>query len=182
MIDMAHYENKIPSEQKRPKVCFDEWNMWLPRRAPGSKGAEENYTLSDALGVGVWLNVFVRKSKDVDMACIAQSVNVLSPLMTSKDGITKQTTWWPYELFCKYMRGSLIAVHVGCEFYEGPTKPVWLRTVKETPFIDISATVDDKSFVNMCVINLHLEKDFETAIGGVEGEVQAFTVTGTNVM
>ncbi len=180
VIDVAHYENKITAKQRRPKVCFDEWNVWLPRRAPGSKGAEEQYNLSDALAVGVWLNVLVRKSKDLGMANIAQSVNVLSPLMTSKDGIAKQTTWWPYELFCKYMKGSLIPVHVGCEFYEGTTKPVWVRTVKQTPFIDVSATVDGEGFVSLCVINSHLEKDFETEIGGVAGEVQVYTVTGDN--
>jgi alpha-N-arabinofuranosidase len=114
------------------------------------------------------------------MANIAQSVNVLSPLMTSKTGITKQTTWWPYELFCKYMKGDLIAVHVGCEFYDGTTKPVWLRSVKETPMIDVAATIDDEGMVSMCVINRHLERTFETEIGGVVGEVQVFTVTGEN--
>ena len=180
LIDMAHYEKRIPAEQKRPKICFDEWNVWLPSRAPGFQGAEEKYTLSDALAVGVWLNVLVRKSKDVDMANIAQSVNVLSPLMTTKDGIIKQTTWWPYELFCKYMRGSLIAVQVGCEFYDGTTKPVWVRTVKETPLIDASATIDAEGYVSLCIVNMHLEKSFECDVGGVGGEVQAFTVTGEN--
>ena len=41
------------------------------------------YTLSDALAVGVWLNVFVRQSKYIGMANIAQSVNVIAPLMTT---------------------------------------------------------------------------------------------------
>ena len=181
MIDAAHYENAISADQKRPKVCFDEWNVWDPSRAPGSQGAEENYTLSDALAVGVYLNVLVRKSKHLGMANFAQTVNVISPLMTSKEGITKQTTWWPYELFCKYMRGSLIPVHVGCEFYEGRTKPEWVRTVKETPFVDISATIDDEGYVGLCVINLHLEREYETEIGGVDGEVKVYTVTGHDV-
>ena len=59
-IDLCYYENKIPATQKRPTICFDEWNVWWPQRAPGTKGAEESYTLSDALAVGVWLNMFVR--------------------------------------------------------------------------------------------------------------------------
>ncbi|KAK5046626.1 hypothetical protein LTR84_007387 [Exophiala bonariae] len=182
LIDLAFIENKIPPEQKRPGIAFDEWNVWDPKRAPGSKGGEENYTLSDALGVAVWLNVFVRKSKDVEMACIAQSVNVLSPLMTNQKGITKQTTWWPYELFCKYMKGHTIAVHVASAAYEGPTKPAWVRAVKETPFLDVSATLDDEGWVNVVVVNLHLESDMETSIGGVkEGStVKVYTVTGSN--
>jgi hypothetical protein len=77
--------------------------------APGEKGAEEHYDLSDALGtygfafqfflrgvadagtllshsmlpneaVALWLNAFVRKADVVKIACIAQSVNVISPV------------------------------------------------------------------------------------------------------
>jgi alpha-L-arabinofuranosidase len=53
--------------------------VWDPERAPGEQGAEELYTLSDALAVAVWLNVFVRQSRHLGMANIAQSVNVISP-------------------------------------------------------------------------------------------------------
>lgn len=181
LIDIAYYEAKIPATQPRPLICFDEWNVWMPARAIGSAGAEENYTLSDALAVGVWLNIFVRKSAEVGMANIAQSVNVLSPLMTKKDGsgIIKQTTWAPYELFCKYMKGHLIAVHVACEEYTGKTKFAFTRVTKKTPYLDVSATYDgEEGVVNLCVVNMHAERDFEVAVGGVGKKVQVFEVNG----
>lgn len=182
LIDLAFYENKIPPQQKRPTICFDEWNVWLPTRAVGSKGAEETYTLSDALAVGVWLNVLVRKSKDVAMANLAQSVNVISPLMTTHDGIVKQTTWWPYELFCKFMKGHQIAVHVECEQYTGPTRPEWVRAVKDTPWLDVSATVDEAGWVNVCVVNIHAENDLRTDFSGIKGStVEVYTVTGASL-
>ena len=186
LIDLCFYDSRIPSTEPRPKVCFDEWNVWLPSRAPGVLGAEENYTLSDALAVGVWLNVLVRKSADLGMANIAQSVNVLSPLMTSKEGITKQTIWWPYELFCKYMKGDLIAVHLACELYDGPAEMAeewgrsdFVRAIgRKTAWLDVSATRDDEGMVSVCVVNMHLEKDMDTEMEGVTGEVQVFTVKG----
>ena len=184
LIDLARIENKIPVDQPRPTICFDEWNIWSPRRAPGSQGAEEKYTLSDALAVGVWLNVFVRKSKDVGMACLAQSVNVISALMTNKDGITKQTTWWPYELFCRYMKGWTIACHVACTEYQGPTNPEWIRGTKETPWLDVSAAVDEDGWVAMCVVNMHREDSIYTRVHGLEKSksgVQVFTVTGSGI-
>lgn len=180
LIDLAIYENKIPASQKRPKICFDEWNVWWSKRAPGWLGGEEKYTLSDALAVAVWLNVFIRKSADVEMANIAQSVNVISPLMTSQDSIIKQTSWYPYELFCRYMSGSLISVHLACEEYDGPTKLEFTRATKKTPWLDVSATYDGE-YVNLSVVNVHEEKEFETSIGGVQGEVTTFLVTGDNV-
>ena len=182
LIDLTRIENGVPADQPRPTICFDEWNVWDPIRAEGSKGAEESYTLSDALAVAVYLNVFVRKSKDVGMACIAQSVNVISPLMTSKDGITKQTTWWPLMLFSKFMRGWTIGTHVSCSVYDGETSPQWVRSVKDMPWLDVSATLGEDGYVNAAVVNIHGDRDIESKIEGVTGETAVFTVTAGDVM
>ncbi|PCG91035.1 Glycoside hydrolase, superfamily [Penicillium occitanis (nom. inval.)] len=181
LIDLARIENGVGPDEPRPTLCFDEWNVWDPMRAEGRFGAEETYTLSDALAVGVFLNVFIRKSRDLGMACIAQSVNVISPLMTSPTGITKQTTWWPLLLFSKYMRGWTIAAHVACGSYNGDTSPAWLRSVKDTPWLDVSAVLSDDGFVNLVTINVHEQKDFEVKVEGAKGPVNVFTVTGADV-
>lgn len=181
LIDLARVENQVPPEQLRPTICFDEWNVWDPIRAEGSLGAEESYTLSDALAVAVWLNVFVRKSKDVGMACLAQTVNVISPLMTTKEGITKQTTWWPLWLFSRFMRGWTIGSHVSSGTYEGETTPKWIRGAVQTPWLDVSASLGEDGFVNVAVVNIHEEKDLESRVEGAKGEVEVFTVTGADV-
>ncbi|KAI5458262.1 family 51 glycoside hydrolase [Mariannaea sp. PMI_226] len=181
LIDLARIENKVPHTVRRQKICFDEWNVWDPVRAPGEQGAEEKYTLSDALAVAVWLNVFVRQSQHMGMANIAQSVNVISPLMTSKDGIMKQPTWWPLLLFSKYMRGETIALNVRSGEYEGPTEPAWIRGTIETPWLDASAALKD-GVVSLAVVNIHEEKDLETELRGIAGkEVEVYSVSGDNV-
>lgn len=182
LIDLARIENNVPASQPRPTICFDEWNVWDPIRAEGSRGAEESYTLSDALAVAIWLNVFIRKSRDVGMACIAQSVNVISPLMTTPEGIVKQTTWWPLYLFSRFMRGWTVSAHVACGTYEGETAPKWLRAAEvATPWLDVSASVGEDGFANLVVVNIHEERGFETKVEGVIGEVEVFTVTGEGV-
>jgi len=185
LIDLACAENKVPAGQERPSICFDEWNVWDPKRAVGSKGAEERYTLSDALAVGVWLNVFVRQSAKVGMACIAQSVNVISPLMTTTDGVVKQTSWFVYELFCRFVKGWRVDFAVGCETYEGSTKPEWLKDARGTKmgWLDVSAAVDEQGWCVVCVVNLHKEENIVTKIGGVEKgeEVEVYEVNGDNV-
>jgi alpha-N-arabinofuranosidase len=182
LIDLARIENGVPETVPKPTICFDEWNVWDPVRAPGEQGAEEKYTLSDALAVSVFLNAFIRQAKDVGMANIAQSVNVISPLMTTKDGLLKQTIWWPLWLFSKYMRGSTVQVNVKSPEYVGRTNPKWIRGTIETPYLDVSAAVGEDGYVNLAVTNVSEEKDFETEVAGVkEGEVQVFTVGGDNV-
>ncbi|KAG6005996.1 hypothetical protein E4U21_007489 [Claviceps maximensis] len=183
LIDLARIENGVPPTVPRQRICFDEWNVWDPQRAPGEEGGEERYNLSDALAVAAWLNVFVRQSKHVGMANIAQSVNVISPLMTTKDGIYKQTTWWPLLLFSKYMRGSTVAVSVCSGEYAGETKPAWIRGTIATPWLDVSAALDDSGVLNLAVINIHEDKDFSTDLFGIppgEKHVDVYTVNGAN--
>ncbi|KAG5994499.1 hypothetical protein E4U43_003218, partial [Claviceps pusilla] len=182
LIDLARIENGVPPTARRQRICFDEWNVWDPERAPGEEGGEERYNLSDALAVAAWLNVFVRQSKHVGMANIAQSVNVISPLMTTKNKIYKQTTWWPLLLFSKYMRGSTVAVNVCSGEYMGETKPAWIRGTIPTPWLDVSAALDDSGVLNLAVVNIHEEKDFVTDLPGIPGErdVEVYTVNGAN--
>ncbi|USP75437.1 putative alpha-L-arabinofuranosidase C [Curvularia clavata] len=182
LIDLARIENKVPETVPRQTICFDEWNVWDPVRAPGEQGAEEKYTLSDALAVANFLNGFVRQAKDMGMATVAQSVNVISPLMTTKEGLVKQTTWWPLLLFSKYMRGHTIALNVRTPEYTGRTNPTWIRGTIETPYLDCSATLSDDGFVNLAVTNVHETSDFEVEIPGLKADkVEVHTVTGDGV-
>jgi len=174
-----------PTDRNSPqtKICFDEWNVWDPVRAPGEEGAEELYTLSDVLAVAVWLNVFVRQSKYVGMANIAQSVNVISPLMTTADGIVKQATWWPLLLFSRYMRGWTVGCHVRCGAYDGPTQPEWLQGVLEqgASWLDVSTAVDDEGVVSCVVVNISAEEEFEVELKGLGTDVDVFEVTGADI-
>jgi len=183
LIDLARIENKVPPSNPRQKICFDEWNVWDPVRAPGWLGAEEQYTLSDALAVANWLNVLIRQSKNIGMATIAQSVNVIAPLMTTKTGLMKQATWWPLLLFSKYMRGSTVACHVQSGEYDGPTQPEWIRGTIETPWLEVSAAVNDEGVVSLVVVNIHDTKDFATKVEGITpgAKVDVYTVTGESL-
>lgn len=131
------------------------------------------------LAVAVWLNVFIRQSRHLGMATIAQSVNVISPLMTTETGVVKQTTYWPLLLFSRYMRGRTLATNVRTPVYRGETMPKWLASTVDLPILDVSAALSEDGYVNLAVANISESRDFETAIGGLEeGGVQVFTVGG----
>jgi alpha-N-arabinofuranosidase len=182
LIDLARIENRVPASVPRQTICFDEWNVWDPVRAPGEQGAEEKYTLSDALAVSVFLNGFIRQAASMGMANIAQSVNVISPLLTNKDGLVKQTIWWPYELFSKFMRGHAIALNVRSPEYTGRTNPEWIRATIETPFLDCSATIGDDGYVTLAVVNIDETKGYSVKLEGVaKSEVDVYTVGGKDI-
>ncbi|KAL2886985.1 glycoside hydrolase family 51 protein [Ceratocystis lukuohia] len=172
LIDLARIENNVPPTVPRATICFDEWNVWDPVRAPGEQGGEEAYTLSDALAVAVWLNVFIRQARHIGMANIAQSVNVISPLMTTPTGLDKQPSWWPLLLFSKYMRGSTVAVNLRCGAYDGPTEPAWIQTTMDMPWLDVSAAKNDDGTMNLAVVNIHETKALSVALSGIEKNVE----------
>jgi hypothetical protein len=37
LIDLARIENGVPLDKPKQKICFDEWNVWDPIKAPGSQ-------------------------------------------------------------------------------------------------------------------------------------------------
>ncbi|KAJ5937540.1 hypothetical protein N7454_003882 [Penicillium verhagenii] len=187
LIDLARTEmnyetfphfSTTPKTRHRPKISFDEWNIWNPVRAPGDKGAEELYDVSDMTAVSLWLNVFVRQAQHIGMATIAQSVNVIAPLMTNDQGVIKQTTYWPLLLFSKYMRGQTLAVHVRSPTYKGRTAPEWLASTTDIPVLDVSAALSDDDYINLAVVNISDSESLDTSLPFIESEVQVFRVGG----
>ncbi|KAJ7473915.1 glycoside hydrolase family 51 protein [Mycena galericulata] len=174
LIELAKIEGNLT---KDITVCFDEWNVWDPVRAPGEKGAEEHYDLSDALAVASWLNVFVRKADIVKIACIAQSVNVISPIITSPTGLFKQTTYYPLQLFATLMQGTALSLHVSADgpedAYTGPTVPPFVASLtahtppaaRLTKWIDASGVLSpDGTQIRVALVNRHQSAPFTIPI------------------
>jgi alpha-N-arabinofuranosidase len=107
--------------RKTMMISFDEWNVWYHSResdkellrdnpwqaAPSI--TEEAYTVADAIAVGSMILTLLQHADRVRIACIAQVVNALAPLMTETGGrMWKQTTWYPFEHASRFGRGELI--------------------------------------------------------------------------
>ncbi|KAH9836375.1 glycoside hydrolase [Rhodofomes roseus] len=124
-------------------IAFDEYGVWDETVGTPENGLEQFYNLADALAMASWLNVFVRQADIVEMACIAQSVNVISPLITSPTGLFRQTIYWPLYLFSRYMRGGVsIRVSLLSPTFAGETLPQWVSSVKGQPKdLDASAVL-----------------------------------------
>ncbi len=104
--------------KKDINLSFDEWNVWFHSNANDNDTMEnhpwqvapslleDRYTFEDALLVGLMLITLIRHSDRVKMACLAQLVNVIAPIMTEKDGAAwKQTIFYPFLHASRYGRG-----------------------------------------------------------------------------
>jgi alpha-N-arabinofuranosidase len=122
-------------------LSWDEWNVWYKDQTMqgGWQEAphliEEVYNLEDALVVAQWLNVFLRRCDVLKMACLAQLVNVIAPILTRPDGILRQSIFYPFALFSRYASGDSLDLLV-----QAPTYAT--RMFGEQPLIDAAASYD----------------------------------------
>ena len=141
-------------------IAYDEWNVWY--RAQNDKHLEEVYNFEDALAMGMFFNTFFRHADVVKMANLAQMVNVIAPMMTNKQSLFLQPTYFPVAEYSK-QRGN-IALDT---FVSAPTYTVG-RT--EVPYLDVSTTYNAGTrtlFVN--VLNRSKSQDIATRVESQEG-------------
>jgi alpha-N-arabinofuranosidase len=113
---------------------------------------EEVYDLQDALLVGGLINSLIRNADRVKIACLAQLVNVIAPLMTNADGMFRQTIYYPYSWALRYAKGDVLNLLVESASYTVPG----LDTV---PYVDVSGTLDSVGgTATVFVLNRDLSK------------------------
>jgi alpha-N-arabinofuranosidase len=158
-------------------IAYDEWNVWY--RAHEKEALEEVYNFEDALAMGMFFNAFFRHADIVQIANLAQMVNVIAPIMTNKTGLFLQTTYFPLVEYGKQRGNTSLQT-----WQSGPTYTV--DTQYQIPYLDVSSTYDPKSrqvFVNV----LNRSKDravsgrIESQTSGIGPEVAVWELNNPDL-
>ena len=146
---------------KKLWLSFDEWNVWYRantgdavdgKRQEAPHLLEEVYNLEDALLVGGLLNSLIRNSDRVKIACLAQLVNVIAPIMTNANGLFRQTILYPYSWALQFARGAALKLLVESPEYEVPG-------MDHVPYVDVAATYNAESKeISVFALNRDLSK------------------------
>jgi alpha-N-arabinofuranosidase len=160
----------VRGHKRSPKklwLSFDEWNVWYrERRGDAVNGKrteaphllEEIYNFEDALLVGGLLNTLIRNCDRVKIACLAQLINVIAPIMTNADGLFRQTIYYPYSWALQFARGAALNVVVESSTYE-------VKGMDQVPHLDATATHNaaDGS-VALFILNRDLQKAHDVEV------------------
>ena len=162
--DVAAVSDLVRTRKHSPKrlwLSFDEWNVWYRARSGDAVNGnrqsaphllEEIYDLGDALLVGGLLNSLIRKADRVKLACLAQLVNVIAPIMTNANGLFRQTIYYPYSWALQFARGTALELLVDSPQYD-------VAGVGATPLIDVAGTVNAKDgTLSLFILNRDLAK------------------------
>ena len=143
-------------------LSFDEWNVWyhsneqdqkLQRWTRAPHQLEDVYDFQDALLVGSMLITLLRHADRVKIACLAQLVNVIAPIMTSDTSCWRQTIYYPYWLTGKYGQGVVLQTQVDSPTYQN-------KKYGTVPFIDcVTVYNDDDDELVIFAVNKDLKED-----------------------
>ncbi|HKW17817.1 MAG TPA: alpha-N-arabinofuranosidase [Terriglobales bacterium] len=153
----------VRGHKRSPKqlwLSFDEWNVWYRERSGDAVDGhrkeaphllEEIYNLEDALLVGGLIITLLRHADRIKIACLAQLVNVIAPIMTNANGLFQQTIYYPYSWALQYAKGNVLEVMVQSPTYQVPE-------MDPVPYIDAAATVDANGQTSVFILNRDLSK------------------------
>lgn len=170
-LDMDHFIKTIISTcdyikaKKRSKktmnLSFDEWNVWFHSNEADKQiepwsiappQLEDIYNFEDALLVGSMLMTMLKHADRVKMACMAQLVNVIAPIMTNNNGgAWKQTIFYPYQHVSLYGRGIALQPVISSPKYDS-------KEFTDVPYLDsIAVHNPEKEELTIFALNRSLE-------------------------
>ncbi len=167
--------------QKRVGLMVDEWGTWYDREPGRDMGAlYQQNTLRDAVVAGINLNIFNRHADRVQMANIAQMVNVLQAMiLTDKEKMILTPTYYVFKMYKVHQGATLIPVDL--------TAPEYKVDQASAPALSASASRDKEGRLHLSIVNLDPNSSAEISttfsgatIKSVTGEV--LTASRMNAM
>ena len=170
VIAICDYIKAKKRSKKTINLSFDEWNVWFHSNENDKKiepwtiappQLEDIYTMEDALLVGSMLITLIKNADRVKIACLAQLVNVIAPIMTENGGEAwRQTIYYPFMHASLYGRGYALNPVVKSPLYD-------CKEFTDVPVLDAVATVNEEE-EEICIFavnrdlsdSLKLEVDF----------------------
>ncbi|MFW5992049.1 MAG: alpha-N-arabinofuranosidase [Halanaerobiaceae bacterium] len=165
VISICDYIKAQKGSDKTINLSFDEWNVWFHSDEADTKlepwqvappQLEDIYTFEDALVVGLFLITLLKHADRVKIACLAQLVNVIAPIMTEKGGgAWKQTIFYPFLHASLYGRGDVLSPVISSPVYDS-------KDYKDVNILDAVGVInEDKGELTVFVVNREQEDKLE---------------------
>jgi len=175
VISTCDYLKAKKRSKKQINLSFDEWNVWYHAFDDNAKQKpwqiapafnEDIYNFEDALLVGCMLISLLKHADRVKIACLAQLVNVIAPIMTvNGGGIWRQTIHYPFMHASIYGRGTVLNCVVDSPKYDS-------KDFTDVPLLDTIAVMsEDEKEITIFAVNRD-QKDsllLEANLGQMEG-------------
>ncbi len=120
------------------KIALDEWNLWLAPPEDAETMHRLRYTLRDALYVAGMLNVFHRQCRMLQIANLAQLVNVLPLIVTNETQAYATPIYYPFLMY-RQMEPIALETEVSTPTFKSEALGN-IEAIQKAPYIDVTAT------------------------------------------
>ena len=145
-------------------IACTEWNV-SPRDGMMGNHPEYNpfrptYHLRDALAVASFINIMQRHCREVRLATVAQSINVVGLIMVNQEGVWREPVYWPLWMQVHHSGPIALDAWLECETFDEPG-----RNLSGMPYLDCSATLDpQRGKLYLSMVNRHREDAIEIKV------------------
>jgi alpha-N-arabinofuranosidase len=140
--------------ERKVGIVMDEWGTWYdvePGTNPGF--LYQQNSLRDALVAGIHFNIFNNHAERVQMANIAQTINVLqSVILTEGPKMVLTPTYHAFDMYKVHHDAVKIPLYVESETAQG------------SPLISASASIDDKNRIHLSLTNIDPVNEQKVAV------------------
>ncbi len=165
VIATCDYVKAKKRSKKTINLSLDEWNVWFHSNEADKKiepwsiaphQLEDLYNFEDALLVGGLLITMLKHADRLKMACLAQLVNVIAPIMTENEGASwKQTIFYPFMHVSNYGRGYVIKPVISSPLYD-------TKDFTDVPALEsIAVSNEEKDELTIFALNRDLNDNLE---------------------
>ncbi|GHV93584.1 intracellular exo-alpha-(1-_5)-L-arabinofuranosidase 1 [Spirochaetia bacterium] len=166
---ICDYVKAKKQSRKQVYLSFDEWNVWFHSRNQDEKiekwieappRLEDIYTMEDALVVGCMLITLLKNADRVKVACLAQLVNVIAPIMTEIGGTAwRQSIFYPFMQASVYGRGTVLRCPASSEKYDS-------KEYTDVPYLETVAVHNgEKKELVIFAVNRNLKESLDLEAG-----------------
>jgi alpha-N-arabinofuranosidase len=172
---ICDYVQAKKRSKKQIALSFDEWNVWYHSLEADKKiekwiesppRVEDIYTMEDALAAGCMIITLLKNAARVKVACLAQLVNVIAPIMTEPGGPAwRQTIFYPFMHASRYGRGTVLLCPLEVPRYDS-------KEYTGIPYLESVAVCNDETGeLSIFAVNRSLDEEveIEAAVHGFEG-------------
>lgn len=172
VVSTCDYIKAKKRSNRTMMLSFDEWNIWYHslgqddermEKSPWQQAPrllEEIYTMADAAVFGTILITLLKHADRIKIACLAQLVNALAPIMTEPDGGAAwlQPIYWPFLHACQFGHGTVLVSGGTSPKYDSPH-------FSDVPYLE-SVTIYDDQHGELTVFAVNRSQDEPLLLSG----------------
>lgn len=177
IVSVADAVKARKHSSKTINLSFDEWNVWYhshqqdDETKPWQVGPhllEDHYNFEDALLAGSMMMTLLKHADRVKIACLAQLVNVIAPIMTNNEGtpsVWYQSIFYPFMQVSNFGHGFVLNAKVDVPSYA-------TSKISDVPYTDsvVILNKEDNELVVFVENKSEQKVDFRTQFGDLRAD------------